>query len=361
MTRRSLVVAGLVAGCLSMSLGACTKRGFLDAPEADTEVAEKIGGFSSDTHFLLEPTGDAESLLGRQVRVTSAGAWTIADERAPGCEVRVRESKSSYKKRYRVGLGDLTAFAGGYRDLLKLEARYGRSVEAEYEINNIATLHADTEGPCGEVIVKSVRVGSGFRKLVRSAEGSAKGRGGAYGIGVEGGREAATEALDSMEWGDPQAYAFSYDRASQQKQFDFSVKLPEKFVDGDPVRFEFGANETAFLIVIVLEESAAGGVLYPSDGVPLPTVKGKSWLVLPTPDEKKIAAQLRDPKTAARETLVVYAFTHREDFDRFKPAALDAGEGLAYAEKLEKALQHVPISRWARVTQTYEIVPKEAE
>ncbi|MBZ5712154.1 DUF4384 domain-containing protein [Nannocystis pusilla] len=344
-----------------MSLGSCTKQGFLAAPKADGEVAEKIGGFSSDTHFLLEPTGDAEGLLGRQVRVTSAGAWTIADERAPGCEVRVKESSSSYKKKYRVGLGDLTAFAGGYKDMLKLEARYGRSVEAEYEIVNVKTLTADTEGPCGEVIVKSVRVGSGFRKLVRSAEGAAKGRAGKAGLGIEGGREAATEALDSMEWSDPQAYAFSYDRAAQQKQFDFSAVLPDKFTDGDPIRFEFAANETAYLIVIVLEESGVGGVLYPSGQVSLPTVKGKSQLVLPSPDETKIKAQLRDPKTAARETLVVYAFTHREDFDRFKPAAMDAGEGLAYAEKLEKALSQVPISRWARVTQSYEIVPKDGE
>ncbi|MDC0720737.1 hypothetical protein [Nannocystis bainbridge] len=344
-----------------MSLGACTKQGFLAAPKADSEVAEKIGGFSSDTHFLLEPTGDAEALLGRQVRVTTAGAWTIADERAPGCEVRVKESSSSYKKKYRVGLGDLTAFAGGYMDMLKLEARYGRSVEAEYEIQNVKTLTADTDGPCGEVIVKSVRVGSGFRKLVRSAEGAAKGRVGKGGIGVQGGREAATEALDSMEWGDPQAYAFSYDRAAQQKQFDFWVKMPEKFVDGERVHFEFSASETAYLIVIALEETAAGGVVYPSDSVPLPTIKGKASLVLPTPDEKAIAASLRDPNTPARETLVVYAFTHREDFDRFKPAAMDAGEGLAYADKLEKALAQVPISRWSRVTKSYEIVPKDGE
>lgn len=358
MSRAALLTVTVLWG---MSLGACTKQGFLAAPKADNEVAEKIGGFSSDTHFLLEPTGDAEDLLGRQVRVTSAGAWTIADERAPGCEVRVKESSSSYKKKYRVGLGDLTAFAGGYKDMLKLEARYGRSVEAEYQIQNVKTLTADTEGPCGEVIVKSVRVGSGFRKLVRSAEGAAKGRAGKAGLGIEGGREAATEALDSMEWGDPQAYAFSYDRAAQQKQFDFWVSMPEKLVEGDPVRFEFSANETAYLIAIVLEETGNGAVLYPSASVPLPTVKGKSNLVLPSPDEKGLEAQLREPTTAARETLVVYAFTHREDFDRFKPAAMDAGEGLAYAVKLEKAASQVPISRWSRVTKSYEIVPKDGE
>lgn len=347
-----LAVAAVLLG---MSLGACTRQGFLKAPEADE--AKNVGSFSSSTHFLLEPTSDAESLLGRQVHVSSSGAWTIADERAPGCEVNVRRASSKFKKRYRVGLGDLTAFSGGYKDLLKLEARYGRSVEAEYQIANTETLTADTEGPCGEVIVKSVRVGSGYRKLVRRADGSTSGRAGKGGVGVEGGREAATEALDSVEWEDPQAYAFQYDRAAQQKQFDFHVAVPGKFDDGEEVQFKFTASETAYLIVIVLEESGAGGVLYPSDDVPAPMVAAKGELVLPGPDEVKIKAQLRDPRTPARETLVVYAFTTRDDFDRFHPQVMGAGDGLQYAEKLQSALSNVPISRWARVTATYDIVP----
>ena len=78
---------------------------------------------------------------------------------------------------------------------------------------------------CGEVIVKSVRVGSGFRKLVRKAEGAAKGRAGHGAVAAAGGREAATEALDSMEWSEPKAYAFTYDRSAQQKLFQFALKL----------------------------------------------------------------------------------------------------------------------------------------
>lgn len=347
-----------LAVCCLLALGACTPRGFLKAPEADAEVGQKVGGFASDTHFLLEPTADAEALLGRQVHVSSAGAWTIADERAPGCEVRVKRSASRYKKKYRVGLGDLTAFSGGYADMLRLEARYGRSVEAEFEIENAETLSADTEGPCGEVIVKSVRVGSGFRRMVRKAEGSAKGRAGKGPIGAEGGRSAATEALDSMEWSDPQAYAFAYDRTAQQKQFSFHLSVPDRLSDGEPVRFEFETNETAYLIIYVLEETGAGGVLYPTDAMAVPTVKPKAPLILPGPDETPIQAQLRDPKTAARETLVVYAFTQREDFDRLKPEAMGEGDGVAYAAKLTAALAQVPISRWARATATYEIVPK---
>lgn len=345
-----------VAALWGMSLGSCTKDGFLKPPEGG-EAAEKVGGFSSDTHFLLEPTADAESLLGRQVQVSSSGAWTIADDRAPGCEVNVRRSASRYKKKYRVDLGDLTAFSGGYKEMLTLEARYGRSVEAEYEIANAETLIADVKGPCGEVIVKSVRVGSGFRRLVRKAEGSVKGRAGKGPIGAEGGREAASSALDSMEWEDPQAYAFSYDKSKQQKQFDFHVTLPPKFADGELLTFTFDASETSYLIAIVLEESGAGAVLYPSTEVPVPEVKAAKSLVLPGPNEKAIAASLRDPKTPARETLVVYALTSRDDFDRLQPQALGVGDGMDYATKLASELSKVPISRWSRATLTYDIVP----
>lgn len=353
--RRALLAVSMV-----MALGSCTRGGFLEAPEGG-EAAEKIGGFASDTHFLLEPTSDAESLLGRQVHVTSAGAWTIADARAPGCEVRVKRAGSRYKKKYRVALTDLTAFAGGYADMLRLEARYGRSVEAEYEIENTETLTADTAGPCGEVIVKSVRVGAGFRKLVRSAEAAAKGGAGRGELGAEGGREAATQALDSVEWSDPQAYAFSYARAPQSKQFDFSINLANRFSDGDKVRFEFEASETAYVIVVWLDEQSQGGVLYPSDALPVPTVAPRAKLRLPGAEERQIEARLNDPATPVRETLVVYAFTQRDDFDRFRPESMGVGEGLAYVKALQEAVQQVPISRWARVTETYEIVPRGSE
>ncbi len=351
--RRALVLLSLG----TLSLGSCTKKGFLEAPEAEEETAA-VGGFASDMHFLLEPTSDAESLLGRQVQVSAKGAWTVADERAPGCEVRVKRAGAKYKKRHRIGLSDLTAFSGGYKEMLSLEARYGRSVEAEYQIDNTETLTADFDGSCGDVIIKSVRVGSGFRKLVRKAEAGAKGRAGKGPIGVEGGREAATEALDSMEWADPQAYAFSYDRVTQREPFEFSFTLPDKVEDGEQIQLSFGASSTAYLIVFFLEESGAGAVLYPNNTVQTPTVKAGGPLTLPSPDEQKIAASLRDPKTPARETLVVYAFTDRVDFDRFKPQALGESEVAAYAARLTAELVQVPISRWQRATATYEIVPK---
>lgn len=344
--------------CL-LALAGCTKKGFLEAPDADPEVHDKIGSFSTDTHFLLEPTADAEDLLGRTVHLSSKGAWTIADERAPGCQVRVKRSAAEYQKSYRIGLGDMTAMSGGYSEILKLEARYGRSVEAAMKITNAETLTADTEGPCGDVIVNSVRVGTGERRLLRKAEGNATGNVGRGPLQVGATREGATDVADEMSWSTPQAYAFTYKRAPQTKALDLLVDAPAQLDDGDLVQFTFTTNQDAYLVIFYLEESGAGAVLYPTPGVPAPQVKARQPLVLPGSDETPIGAKLADPKTLARETLVVYAFTTRADFDQFKPTAIgDGSDAVSYAADLTKALASVPISRWARATLTYEIHPK---
>ena len=342
-----------------LALGACNKQGFLKAPDAAPEVSDKVGSFATDTHFLLEPSADAEDLLGRRVHLSSKGAWTIADERAPGCQVRVKRSAAEYQKSYRIGLGDMTAMSGGYSEILKLEARYGRSVEAAMQINNQETLTADTEGPCGDVIVNSVRVGTGERRLLRKAEGSAGGSLGRGPLQVGATREGATDVADEMSWSSPQAYAFTYKRAPQHKPLDLQVVAPETLSDGEQLELEFRSNSDAYLVIFFLEESGAGAVLYPNSLVPAPQVKKSEPLALPSADEQRIAASLRDPKVGARETLVVYAFTNRADFDQFKPSAIgDGSDAVTYAANLTQALANIPISRWARATLTYEIRPK---
>lgn len=351
----------LLAVLVAMSLGACTKQGFLEAPAASPELTEKIGTFSADTHFLLEPTAEAEELLGRAVHISQSGGWTIADERAPGCQVRVKRSQAEYEKSYRIGLGDMTAMSGGYTELLKLEARYGRSVEAAMKIQNLETLTADTEGPCGDVIVKSVRVGTGERQLVRKAEAAANGRVGKGAAMVSGGREAATDVADEMRWSSPQAYAFAYEKSKHRKVFNFEANVDPSIEDGKEVRFTFSASADAYLVIFFLEESGVGTVLYPHAELPLVKVTAGTTLTLPSAGEPSIQASLRDPKVAARETIVVYAFTTREDYDQFKPSAIGEGDdAVVYAAALTKALSSVPISRWARATISYEIQPKKS-
>jgi hypothetical protein len=350
--------AAIVAVLVGMSLGACTKQGFLEAPKADPGVQARVGSFAGDTHFLLEPTGDAEDLLGRAVHVTSAGGWTIADERAPGCEVRVKRSLADYEKSYRIGLGDMTAMSGGYGDLLRLEARYGRSVEAEVKVHNLETLTADAAGPCGDVIVKSVRVGTGERRLQRKAEGGAKGRVGKGPIGIDAGREAATDTADEIRWGSPQAYAFTYETVAQRKVFEIKAAIPGQVRDGEQFKLTFHGPQDAYLVVLYLEADAQGAVLFPDDRVTVPKLRGGTSLVLPPKDHQPLAAKLRDPAVAARESVLVFAFADRGDYDRYRPGAFAEDKDVAgYAAALTEALAKVPISRWDRHIETIEILP----
>ncbi len=355
MQRLGLTGVGLA---LALAFG-CTRSGFLKVPEAG-EDTERVGDFAADTHFLLEPIADPTALLGHQVYITDEGTWTIADALAPGCQVRVQRRDARYTKQYRINLGDLTAVAGGYQTLLRLEARHGRSVEAAYEIDNTEIVTADTAGPCGDVIVKSVRVGSGYRSLERKADAGVSGRAGNAAVGVEGGRQASSETLDRIAWSDPQAYAFDYDKVTQAEHLGLSVRLPETLVDGDALTLDVSARSTAYVIVVGFEESGAGQVLYPNSAVPQPMVLGPDEaLRLPTTAEQtQMQVRLRDPSTAARETLVVFAFTSLSDFEWLLPQVLGISDGREYVTALTKALADVPISRWARVTVGYVIQPK---
>jgi hypothetical protein len=70
---------------------------------------------------------------------------------------------------------------------------------------------------------------------------------------------------------------------------------------------------------------------------------------------------LSEPGTLARETLVVYGFTERDDFERSKPRpGATAPQGAAYAAELTRALETLALSRWARAVTTYAIAPGEA-
>lgn len=356
-TRAASYRHGLLSLALGLALGltGCTKKGFMRAPEADDEVMGQVGSFTSDTHFLLEPLGNPESLLGRSVQISDSGGWTIADARAPGCEVEAERSPAEYEKHYEVALNDMTTLAAGYRDLLGLSARYGRSIRAEYTVNNTEILKADTRGPCGDVIVSSVRVGSGERSLVRTAEGELKGSAGKAGIGGGGGRSGNANAIDSMQWSTPQAYAFTFARLTNDEHLDVDIDAPTVLHEGQTLTLEVRSTQPAHLVVLYLEEEGPGGVLWPSPELPLPKIDRDASLTLPPAGSDPLIAALREPGVAALETLVVFAFTEEADFDRLRPqGAVVAAD---YAATLSQDLAALPMARWTRTTLSYVIEP----
>jgi len=351
--RSCLFVA--LALALPLALTGCTKKGFLAAPQADEEVLGQVGSFTADSHFLLEPLGDPEALLGRAVQISSSGGWTIADTRAPGCEVEADRSPAEYDKHYEVALDDMTTLAAGYRDLLGLSARYGRSIRADYTIHNTEILKADTRGPCGDVIVSSVRVGSGERTLVRSAEGGIKGAASHSGVGVKGGRQGNANAVDSVQWSTPQAYAFTFKRASAEEPLNLDVTAPTILQEGQRLSIEVRATQAASLIVLYLEEDGPGGVLWPGPDLERPLVAAEGSLTLPPAGAQPLVAALREPGVRALETLVIFAFREEADFDRLRPRG--AVRGADYAAELSQELAALPLSRWARTTLSYAIEP----
>src|SRR4051794_27730994 len=74
-----------------------------DLPDKPAEA-----GRTEQSNLLLFPHSAAEELLGRAVRTTTDGKWTIADARAPGCEVAVQKEVAVYTTKRQVDLRSMT-------------------------------------------------------------------------------------------------------------------------------------------------------------------------------------------------------------------------------------------------------------
>lgn len=333
------------------------------APQVPDKPRESM--LTEQANLLLFPHGDPEGLLGRAVQATSDGAWTIADARAPGCEVSVRRTKAEYSAHRQVDIHNMTSISAGFAKFVNFEAKFGRANKADIDVTNTEILRADTRGPCGDTIVDTVFVGHGKRELLASAEagGSASAQ-----IGVmspSATTEASASVVDSTAWESNQAYGFTYKRVGQTPQLDLRVKIPRVVTDGDSVQIQFETTRPAYLIVYYLEADGRGDVLWPSQEEPEPTAAPGAVAVLPSASERNAGIDLKAALGAtgskARETLVTYAFTEKADFDRLSPGANGSSDdGATYAAALTARLADVPMSRWTRAMVSYVIQPKPA-
>lgn len=346
----TLVVALGVAGC-SPSTG--TGRDAKSAEELDQ---------TAQSNLLLFPVADAESLLGRSVGITADGAWTIANERFPGCEVRTRREVAAFSTKRRVEMKSLTSMAVGYSHLLSFESKFGRAREADIDIVNAEVLRADVRGACGDVIVDSVFVGHGTRRLLATSEMTV---GGGVGIGPvtpSGAVERSIKIVDETRWEQNQGYGFTFRRVTKEPTLDVRVSLPSTVRDGERVEISFESNRTAYLVVYYLDAEQHGDVLWPSEEEASPTVVPGKKLTLPSPKERQngvaIKAKLRKPGSYERESIIVYAFSDKADFERFKPRVGGSeADGTAYAASISERLGALPLNRWSRAIASYVIQP----
>ncbi|MGE0328780.1 MAG: DUF4384 domain-containing protein [Polyangiaceae bacterium] len=348
--RRALwVLAMCVSGC-----GA----GAGPAGDASGEVNSTQQG-----HLLLFPVSDYAALLGRPVHATADGVWTVADSRLPGCEVLARPHQSRFKTRRQVELRSLASLSGGFAQLVSLEAEHGQAVRSDVEVENTQVVDADVRGDCGQQFVNRVFVGHGQRALRRTTTDSAGASVPVASSTLGGSVSSASDVLDLTEWSEEQAYAFGVGGEDEGPLLEVSIESPRTFVEGELVQVGFKVSQPSYLIVFSLEESGAGTVLWPSDDERAPKAAPGAIAMLPSAKEEaagvQIRAALRTKGRAARETLVVYALSEKEDFDRLRPPPNESdADGAALAATLTEKLQLVPLRRWSRAIHSYSIIPQ---
>lgn len=351
----------VVASCIGASLAAVACSPTL-APPAPSPAH---GSYDTEhSHLLLAPQADAEALLGRAVQLSDDGGWTIADARAPGCEVSVTHEKARFRAARQIEMHSMTSIAGGYAKFVSIEARFGRAATTDIDIENTEVLRADTRGACGEIVVDKVFVGHGKRSIVAAA--MAAGRADVH-VGVVSAApsvDTSAKQSDAIEWKDDQAYGFTFKRNEKIEPLEMRVAIPSIVVEGEDVELRFESKRPAWLVVYYLDSEQKADVLWPSNEEPEPHVRPGAPAILPSARERKhgfkIVASLSKPGERARETLVVYGFADKRDFDALKPAAGAANaDGATYAAELTKKLQGVAMSRWSRAVVGYVIEPRK--
>jgi hypothetical protein len=346
------------AALLAVALVSCSPT----LPPPSVEPAPAEAGSVDHAQLLLFPQADAEALLGRAVQRTSDGSRTIADARAPGCEVTVQRQSATFHTSRRVDAHSLTSLAASYAKLLALEIELGRENTADIDIDNVAVLRADMRGPCGDTVVDRVFVGHGRRSVTANAHGSGKAGVQVGIIGVAPGMDTAKTVASTMEWKDDQAYGFDVRDSARTEPLDLRATLPSIVTEGDEVEVHFESAVRTWLVVYTIDGAGHGDVLWPSNEEPAPTTSPDRPAVLPSAREReqgfRIKAALVDHASPSRETLVVYGFADKRDFDVVKPAAGSGqADGPGYAAQLTKQLQDIPTSRWARAVVSYVIQP----
>ena len=345
-----------------VSASACLGCGAGLPPKAN-DAEPSATSQTAQANLLLYPSSDPESFLGRAVHLTGKNVWTIADARAPGCEISVKRRPAPFKTSRKVDLSSMTTLAGGLPQLIEIEARYGRSVTANIEIDNTEILEANVSPRCGDVVVDRVFVGSGRRQLVTQSEIAGNVGTNALPGAPSAGHASSNKIVDSTEWREPSAYGFGTKQMGDSPPLDLTVRLPATVQEGQDVSVAIETSHKAWLVVFYQETDGKASVLWPSPEEPEPTSEPGRAASLPSSAERtagiRIQAALREAGTPAHELVVVYAFTDKLDWDRFKPTAgAESTDGASYVTELTQKVGDLPMSRWSRAVTAYTIVPK---
>ncbi|MCX4239414.1 hypothetical protein [Paraliomyxa miuraensis] len=309
-----------------------------------------------EEHLLLVPSGNPERLLGREVRGNDEQGWTVEKERRPGCTVRTWEEAASWKRSFREDIGHAADIALGHQELGGLVARFGREIVVQATIENQKTLHADLSGDCGQQVIDAVHVGVGHRSLRRGNAGGVMVQGPVAVSAARGGVGAHHEVESELAWQTPQAWAFSVTELGDVARPDVHVKAPTRMSSHEEVRVSVRADRTVWLVVVFRSDAGDVGVLVPNERTEELVSREGNPVSLPAM-EAVHSGRSDEPEY---ETLEVYAFSEREDFQRIRPprGVSNPQDAARYVRTLEASLDALPLRRWSRSTLRYEIAPE---
>ncbi len=303
----------------------------------------------SGEHLLVEPVGDAKGLLGRPVTIQPDGGIEIADALAPGCEITVRETLSSWKRTFHQGADKVAGFSAQLGKVANLRAQYQEGVRLETSVKNERTLLADLRGPCGDLVITSVKMGTGQREFQyrQSIEGGA--HGGWQSISAGGGGAANQSTGGALSWDTLQAWAFTIGTVSDANQAEISIDMPGELKPGDRFAPAITAGERdLWLIVITCCGDDQCMVLRPSHKIPAECApKGSTTKLWPM-----VAAAAADGGDSM-ERMIVYGFPEEGDFKQFAPpkGVLSVEDATRYTRELAQRLEQnneIPARRWTR-------------
>ncbi|HEX5657954.1 MAG TPA: DUF4384 domain-containing protein [Polyangiales bacterium] len=312
---------------------------------------------------LLRPVIDPQDLIGRAVELRPDGKWTIADERAPGCMVEIKRSAAEVHEHNRSYVRGVAALEADYLNVAQLSGDSSEIRQVDFDVQQSEILQARIVGPCGADVVTTVYVGRGKQGFLGSRHRSVGAEVGVEGFGLQAGAEEQLETVDEIAWQTPMAYAFEHRQFSSAQALHLSTNLPSHLDEGWRLELAIKASRPAYLIVFGVDASGAHSLLWPSNEEQAPLATADVPAEFPSQSERAAGYSYRlklpaGTVTPVGESLLVYGFSERGDFEAMHPNRL--GGDARYAEKLKENVASIPPARWARYEFHYDVRPTDA-
>ncbi len=151
------------------------------------------------------------------------------------------------------------------------------------------------------------------------------------------------------------------DECTIERPLQLNVDLPRTLYEGDLFGLRVRSSCAAHLVLLYVEESGEGAVLWPSQLERDPIATPREPALLPSRREAKqvesLKATLRAPGQISKERLIVLGFGSRKDWERLRPA-LDATQISSYLTTLEAGAAALPRHAFTKLDLRYQILPR---